>query len=88
LAFWTASIASARIALAIRVVVCVDFMDTKDQGWEGGGCLAAVARYFTRAVRDRPKAAPPLYKDMTVFGRKKARRQGAGLSLQHQAIRT
>jgi hypothetical protein len=28
-AFWTASIASARIALAIRVVVCKDFMDVK-----------------------------------------------------------
>jgi hypothetical protein len=37
LAFWTASIASARIALAIRVVVCVDFMEIVDQGLESDG---------------------------------------------------
>jgi hypothetical protein len=37
LAFWTASIARARIALAIKVVVCVGFMGKVGRAEKEGG---------------------------------------------------
>src|SRR5437879_2106162 len=54
LAFWTASIASARIALAIRVVVCRGFMDAVslriEKRWR---VRLALTGYFTRGrIRD------------------------------------
>jgi hypothetical protein len=48
LAFWTASIASARIALAIKVVVCVGFMgEYAKADEEGGGAWQALETRHT-----------------------------------------